>query len=108
VRKRERERKKERNKDDYIRYTIVIMATTQGNVVRLGWREKVPVTAMKEVMQVCLQEKLANFTYEGEKCNEAAKYLSDTIRIRLKSLEYQRYKYIVHVMIGERKEQGVR
>ena len=78
------------------------------NVIRLTYREKVPVTAIKEILQVCLQERLANFTYDGEKCNEATRALSDTIRQRLKSLGYERYKFVVTVLIGERREQGVR
>lgn len=78
------------------------------SIFRLTYREKVPVATMKEIIQTCLAEKLANFTYEGEKCNEATRNLSDTIRIRLKGLGYDRYKFVVHVLIGERREQGVR
>jgi superfamily I DNA and RNA helicase len=50
----------------------------------------------------------AGAQYEGEKCNESAKVLSDTIRSRLKNLGFQRYKFIVQVVIGERREQGIR
>lgn len=46
--------------------------------------------------------------YAGEKCNEAAKKLSDEIRIKLKELNYDRYKFVVQVIVGERREQGVR
>ena len=86
------------------------MATTatDQNVIRLTYREKVPVSAMKEIILACLQEKLTGAQYEGEKCNEAAKSLSDTIRVRLKNLGFARYKYVVQVVIGERREQGVR
>jgi hypothetical protein len=87
------------------------MATvaTQGEdaVIKLSYKEKVPVATMKEIIHNCMQEKLTNFQYDGEKCNEAAKQLSDTIRMRLKSLGYDRYKYIVQVFIGERREQGM-
>ncbi len=78
------------------------------DVIRLTYREKVPVSAMKEILQISLQEKLVNFTYDGERCSEASRSLSDTIRIRLKGLGYERYKYVVQVVIGERREQGVR
>mmetsp|Transcript_20252 Transcript_20252/g.33901 ORF Transcript_20252/g.33901 Transcript_20252/m.33901 type:complete len:125 (+) Transcript_20252:130-504(+) len=77
------------------------------NILKLTYKEKVPVTAMKDVMQECLAEKLTGFQYDGEKCNEAAKVLCDTIRTRLKSLGYDRYKFIVQVLIGERREQGM-
>jgi hypothetical protein len=55
-----------------------------------------------------LQERLTGVQYEGEKCNESAKVLSDTIRSRLKNLGFQRYKFVVQVVIGERREQGIR
>ncbi len=76
-------------------------------ITELSYREKVPVVAMKEIIHECLCEKLINQQYEGEKCNEAAKSLADLIRNRLKNLGYDRYKYIVQVLIGERREQGV-
>ena len=68
-------------------------------------------------------------SYEGDKCNESAKTIADTIKNRLKHCGYDRYKYIVQVqeksqlmwkllvfysfffwkvLIGERREQGVR
>lgn len=77
------------------------------NVIKLSYREKVPVTAMKEIIQNCLQEKLANAQYDGEKCPEFSKTLADGIKNRLKSLGYERYKFVVQVMIGEKREQGV-
>lgn len=80
----------------------------EGNkLTELSYREKVPVAAMKEIIHDCLVEKLTNQQYEGEKCNEAAKTLADTIRNRLKNLGYDRYKFVVQVLIGERREQGI-
>jgi len=77
-------------------------------VIKLSYKEKVPVVAMKEILTFCLQEKLASMQlYDGEKCNEAAKVLCDTIKNRLKLLGYDRYKYVVQVLIGERREQGM-
>mmetsp|Transcript_6383 Transcript_6383/g.6600 ORF Transcript_6383/g.6600 Transcript_6383/m.6600 type:complete len:100 (+) Transcript_6383:247-546(+) len=63
---------------------------------------------MKEIILAALQERLQGVQYEGEKCGEAARGLSDTIRNRLKSLGYDRYKFVVQVLIGERRDQGVR
>lgn len=85
------------------------MATQSADetVIKLSYREKVPVTAMKEIISNALTEKLNNALYDGEKCTEAAKYLADNIRNRLKSLGYDRYKFLVQVVIGERREQGV-
>lgn len=78
-----------------------------GNIIKLSYREKVPIGAMKEIIHECVYERLSNQQYEGEKCHEAAKQLADLIRNRLKNLGYDRYKFIVQVLIGERREQGV-
>lgn len=76
-------------------------------VTELAYRDKVPVVVMKEILHDCLIDRLTGQTYEGDKCNEAAKHLADHIREQLKKLGYDRYKYIVQVLIGERRDQGV-
>ena len=82
--------------------------TAEQSIMRLTYREKVPVSTMKEIIQACLVERLTGTMYDGEKCNESAKVLSETIRGRLKNLGFQRYKFVVQVVIGERREQGIR
>lgn len=77
-------------------------------VVRLGYRDKVSVVGMKQILKEVLAEKLTGAKYEGDACAEAAKNLSDEIRNRLKGLPFERYKYVVQVAIGERREQGVK
>lgn len=77
-------------------------------IVHLSYKEKVPLAAVKEIISHCTTERLSNLVYDDDKCDEIAKALSSEIRTRLKSLGYDRYKYIVHVLIGERREQGVR
>ena len=83
-------------------------APAEQNIMRLTYREKVPVSTMKEIILTSLQERLTGAQYEGDKCNESAKALSDIIRSRLKNLGFQRYKFVVQVVIGERREQGIR
>ncbi len=78
------------------------------SLIKLSYREKVSVAAMKEAIHNCLTEKLTGATYDAEKCNEYSKTLSDTIRNRLKSLNgSDRYKFIVQVIVGEKREQGM-
>eukprot|EP01038_Epipyxis_sp_PR26KG_P016569 gene16569-22617_t len=81
---------------------------TEDTIIKLSYREKVPVVAMKEIIHSTLQEKLNGYTYDGEKCNDATKGLADTIKNKLKLLGYDRYKFVVQVLIGERREQGIR
>lgn len=83
-------------------------STNGQDFVRLSYKEKVPVVVMKEILATSLTERLTGAVYDSEKCNESARALADTIRSRLTSLNYDRYKYVVTVTIGERREQGVR
>lgn len=87
----------------------------EDSVIKLSYKEKVPVVLMKNIITECITEKLSPpsgsttvVSYEGDKCNEAAKSLADMIRNKLKDLGYDRYKFIVQVLIGEKREQGVR
>jgi hypothetical protein len=77
------------------------------NIVRIGYHDKPSVAQIKTVLQQCLSV-LANFVYDGDKSNEYTKELSNTIRYKLKDLGKDRYKYVVQVMIGERRDQGIR
>jgi hypothetical protein len=77
------------------------------NIVRIGYHDKPSVAQMKTILQQQLQV-LANFVYDGDKCNDYTKELSNRIRYQLKDLGKDRYKYVVQVMIGERRDQGIR
>jgi len=83
-------------------------STTTDNIVRLSYKEKVPVSTMKEILSIALSEKLNGALYDSDKSPEMARALADVIRSRLSALPFERYKYIVTVVIGERREQGVR
>mmetsp|Transcript_10136 Transcript_10136/g.9085 ORF Transcript_10136/g.9085 Transcript_10136/m.9085 type:complete len:133 (+) Transcript_10136:30-428(+) len=79
------------------------------SIIRLTYRDKVPISLMKEIMSSVISNKLYNFNqYDAEKANESVKSISEQIKQKLKSLGYDRYKYVVQVIIGERREQGVR
>lgn len=83
-------------------------AVSSEPIARLQYKEKVPVQAMKEILQACVQEQLKDSKYDGDKAGEWSRTLSDTIKDKLKGLGYDRYKFVVQVIIGERREQGVR
>jgi hypothetical protein len=83
-------------------------ATVSEPIAKLQYKEKVPVQAMKEILQRCLHEQFKDGKYDGDKAGEWSKTLSDTIKNKLKDLGYDRYKYVVQVVIGERREQGIR
>jgi len=80
-------------------------------IKRLTHKEKVSVNSMREVLKSAMDEKLGAetlFKYDGDECAKVTKELTDTVRDRLNALRYDRYKFVVQVVIGERREQGFR
>ena len=45
--------------------------------------------------------------YNPTKSTQVARYITDDIKTRLKQLPFKRYKYVVHAMIGQEREQGM-
>ena len=76
-------------------------------IKRLAYNEKVTNAQMKSILTDSLAE-CSSWAYDGEKCADATKTLSDSIKDKLKALGKDRYKFIVHVVIGESREQGIR
>ena len=69
-------------------------------------KEKFRPGKAKEIIKEVLESKLKNQNY-----NEAPKLsrdIADVIKGRLKELALPRYKFVVHVIIGQQKGQGVR
>lgn len=60
---------------------------------------------MKEYITQILQ----NVAYDAEKCRELSTKMSDEIKIRIKKAQLlpPRYKCIVYIVLGEKKDQGV-
>ncbi|KAM3140533.1 hypothetical protein pb186bvf_007345 [Paramecium bursaria] len=71
-------------------------------------RDKFKPSKCRELIQEILQLKLKNVNYQD--VTPASKDIAETIKNRLK-ITYtlqSRYKFIVHVMIGQLKGQGIR
>ncbi|XP_067669145.1 dynein light chain Tctex-type protein 2B-like isoform X2 [Haliotis asinina] len=71
------------------------------------WKEFRPVT-VKEMIHVVLAEHLTGKVYNSEETTELTKTISDEIKTKLKELGYDRYKFIVQVVIGEQRGEGVK
>mmetsp|Transcript_30790 Transcript_30790/g.101033 ORF Transcript_30790/g.101033 Transcript_30790/m.101033 type:complete len:97 (+) Transcript_30790:2202-2492(+) len=65
-------------------------------------------TVMKEIMREVLTEALAGQTYQGDQVQQQTKSIADNVKDRLKALNLPRYKYMVQVVIGEQRGEGVR
>lgn len=66
-----------------------------------------PYLVNKLIHQI-LQERLQGATYHPDTCSQWGREISDEIKIKLKELNLPRYKYVVNVIIGEKRGEGVR
>ena len=63
---------------------------------------------VESLMQDVLKEFLNDVEYSHVLGQRMSKLLADTIKTRVKEFRWNRYKIIVHVIIGENKEQDIR
>jgi hypothetical protein len=64
---------------------------------------------VKDMMDVIIKERLTGVQYEADTCSMLARDISDEIKFKLKTLGFEeRYKFVVQVVIGEEKGEGVR
>nr|KAJ3421103.1 Tctex1 domain-containing protein 2 [Polyrhizophydium stewartii] len=66
-----------------------------------------PAVVSKSIHQV-LADRLTGATYHPDTCSQWTREIADEIKNKLKELELPRYKYIVHVTMGEMRGEGVR
>ncbi|CAL4061290.1 unnamed protein product [Meganyctiphanes norvegica] len=76
--------------------------------IRPDLKDKFRATAVKEMIHNVLVEKLTGFVYNSEACDDMTKVLADLIRNKLLEISLPRYKYVVNVVLGEQKGEGVK
>ena len=69
---------------------------------------RVSVNTMKAIIREVLDAQLTGKTYQSEHTSKWTKEIADEIRDRLKALNLERYKYMVQVVVGEQRGEGVR
>jgi hypothetical protein len=69
--------------------------------------EKFRSADVKELIHSILLSKLADKQYNPDTCNELSKQICFEIKDKLKTLNYERYKFIVQCVIGEQKGAGI-
>lgn len=74
----------------------------------LNYKNKIAPSTIREIIKAVLAENLPQCIYDSDTSDELTKVLSDEIKRRLKALPQTRYKFVVQVLIGERREQGIR
>ena len=70
--------------------------------------EKFDVTKVKQAIEDSFRLYLVKQSaYNQAKCKQITKLISDDVKGRVKKLGFKRYKYVVSVVVGQTKEQGL-
>ncbi len=77
--------------------------------LRPVYQKKFKQVPVQQVIRNYLQEKLLGMEYNAELCASSTKDISNEIRdLMSQTMGYDRYKFIVSVVIGEQRGQGVK
>ncbi|CAH8864509.1 unnamed protein product [Trichobilharzia szidati] len=83
--------------------------TPNSYVIRPQFDQKYRPWTVKGILSQILRERLENEVYSPDNTHEKCIALADEIKQTLKkSLSLKRYRYLVQVVIGEQKGQGVK
>lgn len=93
--------------------TDVITDTSQEGssntyTIRPNFQHKFRPAAVKECIHQILTDFFVGKSYSGDECTTWCKNISHEIKDRLKEMGYDRYKFIVQVVIGEQRGEGVK
>ncbi|KAJ3320542.1 Tctex1 domain-containing protein 2 [Boothiomyces sp. JEL0866] len=61
-----------------------------------------------QVIHQILLDRLTNTVYNPETCSQSSREIADEIKNRLKDMEFDRYKFVVNVIMGEVRGEGVK
>ncbi|XP_042312357.1 dynein light chain Tctex-type protein 2B [Sceloporus undulatus] len=75
--------------------------------LRPAFLHKFRTATVKDCIHEVLKEQLATVQYSPEEIPILTKFLSETIRDKLKEKGFHRYKMVVQVVIGEQRGEGV-
>mmetsp|Transcript_23723 Transcript_23723/g.48527 ORF Transcript_23723/g.48527 Transcript_23723/m.48527 type:complete len:120 (-) Transcript_23723:289-648(-) len=77
--------------------------------IRPAYKQRASSATMKGIIQKVLKENLEGKMYDKTQGEQlVTKKIADEIRTQLKELELPRYKYMVQVVIGEQRGEGIR
>eukprot|EP00484_Ammonia_sp_Unknown_P019309 CAMPEP_0197037848 /NCGR_PEP_ID=MMETSP1384-20130603/14960_1 /TAXON_ID=29189 /ORGANISM="Ammonia sp." /LENGTH=119 /DNA_ID=CAMNT_0042468219 /DNA_START=33 /DNA_END=392 /DNA_ORIENTATION=- len=76
--------------------------------VQPNYRQKFRPALVKDVMRKYMEDTLRGEKYDSDNVSKWSKEISHNIKSFLKSCNWPRYKYMVQVIIGENKGQGVK
>ncbi|KAI8823658.1 Tctex-1 family-domain-containing protein [Fimicolochytrium jonesii] len=76
--------------------------------IRPNFKQKFRPAVVNKIIHQVLVDRLTGAQYSAETCAQWTKEIADDVKNRLKELDYPRYKYVVNVMIGEMRGEGIR
>nr|KAF6383866.1 hypothetical protein mPipKuh1_017203 [Pipistrellus kuhlii] len=76
-------------------------------ILRPVFQQRFRPSVVKECIHAVLKEELATAEYSPEETPSLTKRLSETIKDKLKTMGFDRYKMVVQVVIGEQRGEGV-
>jgi len=77
-------------------------------MIKPNFRNKFRPVAVKNIIHEILGEELGGKQYNAEETGNWTRTISDSIKDKLKGMEYDRYKIVVQVVIGEQRGEGVK
>ncbi|RNF23288.1 dynein light chain [Trypanosoma conorhini] len=71
-------------------------------------KQKFRPSDIRPVVRSIIELRLENEEYKADETQSISKEIADTVRDRIRGMGLERYKIMVHCMIGEQRGQGVR
>ncbi|XP_011639073.1 tctex1 domain-containing protein 2-like isoform X1 [Pogonomyrmex barbatus] len=76
--------------------------------IRPHLHEKFKPLSAKEIIHDVLFDQLAMKSYDAQAAAQWTKDIADIIEIKIKELQFKRYKYIVNVVLGQQHGAGIK
>lgn len=77
-------------------------------VIRPNFKQKFRPAVLQQTIHTILTSKLSSVVYNPDTCSESTREIADEIKSQLKAMDFPRYKFIVNVVIGEIRGEGVK
>ncbi|KAL4608181.1 tctex1 domain-containing protein 2-like [Arapaima gigas] len=77
-------------------------------IIRPNYQHKFKGAAVKECIRNVLQGALSGRQYDPQEVPGLSRSLADSIKDKLKETGFDRYKFVVQVVIGEQRGEGVK
>eukprot|EP00842_Homolaphlyctis_polyrhiza_P000683 jgi/Hompol1/1615/HPOL_002727-RA len=80
----------------------------ENTLIRPNFKQKFRPAVISKTIHGILTDRLTGATYHPDTCSQWTREIADEIKNKLKELDLPRYKYIVHVSMGEMRGEGIR